>query len=204
MSKFVVVSCFFLAWAFYEASGGRDFEPEEPARVAKYKAIEAERVEARLATMKQHKAVMREKAEQRRASKAEQPSPQPMPAAQQEAEASVILALLPTTTRSTPPEAPAATGPSLQTYMPDAGVTTPGLNALVSPEPGSQRDLWQVRSGRVNMRDGPGTNYPVTGKLTQSDRAVVLQDPGHGWVQLEVVEGGAIGWVSARLLSPVN
>ena len=207
MSKFVVASCFFLAWVFYELSGGRDFEPEEPARIAKYRTLEAQRNAARQETMARHKAVMREKAEQRRAEAATAPAPTPEPAARQAPPTPAVMASLPTTTRRTPPEPPAPvvpTVPSLQTYMPEPNVTVPGLSALVSPDPTPPRDLRQVRAGRVNMRDGPGTSYPVTGKLAEGERAVVLQDPGHGWVQLKTVEGGAIGWVSARLLSQVE
>ncbi len=35
MTRFVFLSIFFLGWAFYEVSGGKDFEPAPPERLAK-------------------------------------------------------------------------------------------------------------------------------------------------------------------------
>ena len=65
-------------------------------------------------------------------------------------------------------------------------------------------DLRQVTGNRVNMRKGPGTDYPVVGQLVRGDTAEVLQDPGTGWVMLRAVDGGQIGWMSARFVTQAD
>ena len=55
------------------------------------------------------------------------------------------------------------------------------------------------------MRNGPGTSYSVVATLSRDTEVEVLRDPGQGWVKLQVVDSGRIGWMSARLLStPIN
>ena len=65
-------------------------------------------------------------------------------------------------------------------------------------------DLRQVTGNRVNMRNGPGTDYEVVGQLVRGDTAEVLQEPGSGWVMLRAVDGGQIGWMSARFVSQAD
>lgn len=66
------------------------------------------------------------------------------------------------------------------------------------------RDMRKVRSERVNLRAGPGTDFAVAGKLTRGARVEVLEDTGDGWVRLEVEETGEIAWMADFLLAPAN
>ncbi|WP_283643996.1 SH3 domain-containing protein, partial [Marinovum algicola] len=62
------------------------------------------------------------------------------------------------------------------------------------------RDLRSVNGSRVNLRDGPGTGFGVLGTLARGTEVEVLEDPGAGWVRLQVVPEGQIGWIADFLL----
>ncbi len=67
-----------------------------------------------------------------------------------------------------------------------------------------QRDIRAVDGNRVNMRNGPGTNFSVLASLPRDTRVEVLTDPGDGWVRLQPINGGPIGWMADYLLTSVN
>lgn len=73
----------------------------------------------------------------------------------------------------------------------------------VADRPGQDaapRDLRTVNGSRVNLRDGPGTGFGVLGTLARGTEVEVLEDPGAGWVRLQVVPEGQIGWIADFLL----
>ena len=57
---------------------------------------------------------------------------------------------------------------------------------------------------RVNMRDGPGTIYPVILRLRIGQQVEVLETSGTGWLRLRTVQGQQVGWVAASLISKGN
>src|SRR5512133_172985 len=54
----------------------------------------------------------------------------------------------------------------------------------------------------LNVRQGPGTNYPIVGALHRGDqRTVSGRDAGGAWYQVPVLAGGAqLGWVFATFV----
>lgn len=62
-------------------------------------------------------------------------------------------------------------------------------------------DIRRIRASRVNMRQGPGTIYPVIARLLNGDEVQVIDDSGTGWLHLRVRKGDKIGWVAASLVS---
>jgi uncharacterized protein YraI len=60
-------------------------------------------------------------------------------------------------------------------------------------------ELATVTSRQLNVRRGPGSNYPVTYTLRQGDRVEVTRRQG-SWAFI-VGERGGEGWVDARYLS---
>ena len=62
-------------------------------------------------------------------------------------------------------------------------------------------DIREVRGTRVNMRDGPGTIYPVIMRLTLGKEVEVLGESGTGWLRLRVLPERTTGWVAASLIS---
>ena len=53
------------------------------------------------------------------------------------------------------------------------------------PEP--EKDIREISGTRVNMRDGPGTIYPIIGKATIGQKVEVLSESGTGWLRLRVI-----------------
>ena len=58
-----------------------------------------------------------------------------------------------------------------------------------------------VAGDRVNMRDGPSTDYVVLDTLSRGTEAEVLAVNGDGWAQVRLLGSGQIGWMAERLLS---
>ena len=61
-------------------------------------------------------------------------------------------------------------------------------------------DIRSVSGNSVNVRGGPGTSYSVVNRLVRGDKVEILQDPGHGWVQLLQVGGVPSGGMADFLL----
>lgn len=76
-----------------------------------------------------------------------------------------------------------------------------GSPALHEATPESHLDIREIRASRVNMRQGPGTIYPVSARLLAGDKVLILDDSGTGWLQLRTKAGNKIGWVAASLVS---
>jgi SH3 domain-containing protein len=62
-------------------------------------------------------------------------------------------------------------------------------------------DIREVSGTRVNMRDGPGTIYPVVMRLTLGHEVEVLGDSGTGWLRLRTLPERTTGWIAASLIS---
>lgn len=65
-------------------------------------------------------------------------------------------------------------------------------------------DIRAVNGDRVNMRNGPGTNFSVLGTLGRGVAVEVLQETGDGWVKLRVADTGRVGWMADFLLSSAD
>jgi len=60
-------------------------------------------------------------------------------------------------------------------------------------------DIRQITGLRVNMREGPGTIYPVIARLQLGDEVEVLDASGTGWLRLRGPDR-QIGWIAASLV----
>ncbi|AHC99450.1 ligand-binding protein SH3 [Leisingera methylohalidivorans DSM 14336] len=90
----------------------------------------------------------------------------------------------------------ASTGPVVL-----SDTSAPAGEALAGPEPEPEKDIRQIRASRVNMRQGPGTNYPVIARLLGGDEVIVFEDSGTGWLHLRAPGKGKVGWIAASLVS---
>ena len=54
--------------------------------------------------------------------------------------------------------------------------------------------------GAVNLRSGPGTEYPVIGWAVYGDELVLLS-AGNQWYQVQIVKNGKIGFMSKEYIS---
>ena len=177
MARFMIVTFLLLGWGFFELSGGNDFTPREP---------EPKPLNALLEEVAQEE----ERTLVARADQAPASAEIIGQAPDREERAQVTLAGFGNST------------PSLATLLGDAEQK---LEPVVPVEEvAAAIDLRAVNGNRVNMRNGPGTNYQVLDKLVRGDEAEVLQEPGNGWVKIRVISSGRIGWMASRLLTPVN
>ncbi len=67
-----------------------------------------------------------------------------------------------------------------------------------------QVDYRQVSGSRVNLRGGPGTNFDVVTQLLRGEEVEVTESQADGWVKLRALDGGDIGWMSESFLKAVN
>ncbi len=217
MPRLIVISFVALGWAFFVMSGGTEFEPrgvrgETPERIAKVEPpvntqiVSAQDFQPRVSSNTAEALVTNV------AARTAPVRPKPEPAAQTEEDVVIVI---------DEPVEPALTQLS--------GFANPGANfTLASLEDGAvglqqisvqvqndftpqefasepvriepQQDIREISGTRVNMRDGPGTIYPIIGKATIGQKVEVLSDSGTGWLRLRVMQGQQIGWVSSSLV----
>ncbi len=183
MGKFVVVSLLLLAVAFYELSGGADFEPELRAPVAV--------AETELAPVD---------------------APVAEPQVTRADTVSLIQIAGPAPATPTAAQAPAqslASPASFNAPLPAGQVViTPAPTDVVEePTPVAQPlataaiDIRSVAGSRVNMRSGPSTDFRVLDTLPRGTEAEVLEVNADGWARIRLMNTGQEGWMAERLLS---
>ncbi|EYD72957.1 SH3 domain-containing protein [Limimaricola hongkongensis] len=64
-------------------------------------------------------------------------------------------------------------------------------------------ELRQVSGDWVNMRQGPGTGHAVLDTLPRGTEAKLIER-ADGWARIEITATGESGWMSERLLAPVE
>lgn len=206
MVRFIVLTFAFLGWSFYEMSGGADFEPGQ---------INAQREAARLA----EEAEKAELAAVARADTTEVALTQVAVRIEPQADETTEVAALgavstPLVEAATDAATPDAIGDATVTEAVASSDAVPTVTPAAAPAAEStivaeaasaaDLDLRRVTGNRVNMRQGPGTNYSVVAKLVRNDEVIILQDPGDGWVKLRVVDGNRVGWMADFLLASVE
>ncbi|MEM8656155.1 MAG: SH3 domain-containing protein [Pseudomonadota bacterium] len=200
MTRLIIVTFAFLAFAFYELSGGADFDADAtrlsridpPAAVVQQPLTEvvvadqATTVPENVTRVSLNLTSVNDVLRPRR-SVATTPARQ-MAAPSEDTEAAVSE------------EEPTLILPSL--IVDSAVITTVDFNApeTTAPTPAA-RDVRAVSARSVNVRGGPGTDYSVVNRLSRGDEVEILQDPGEGWVKLRPLNGGTIGWMADFLLS---
>ena len=189
MKTFILLTFGFLGFAFYEMSGGSEFEPAS-ARMA----------EAETQTPKSEQT-------------AQTTTKAPAPVETASTESITKISNSPSVTRvalnltnitdaeeaATPQTAPAAkiidSAETPQIILPSLIATTNSNGNATN------NDVRKVSGNRVNVRGGPSTNYGVVSKLTRGVEVRILEDNGDGWVRMQPVDGGEAGWMADFLLT---
>lgn len=204
MIRFILLTFGFLGWAFYEMSGGADFEPlqarldaERPAQDVKDITVAdardnvdaivdtsppanddvVTRVALNLTTLGD---VTKETEPQQ-----DQNVPQAEPENGVPENVGVLLS-----NADTPAIIPSLIVPN------DTGIRGQTLEASSD----AVGDLRSVSGNRVNVRGGPGTDFGVVSRLVRGDMVEVLDDDGNGWVRMRPLDGGPEGWMADFLL----
>jgi hypothetical protein len=194
--RLIIVTFGFLGWAFYEMSGGADFDPQATrmARIDVPESVEEEKLDA---VSPDTQAALPQNVT-RIALNLNSVQDVVRPARTLQTETPPVLSTAQELETALSEEEPTVVLPSL---LFDRVVITPvDFGAETS---GSQVgiDIRAVSGNSVNVRGGPGTNYSVVNRLVRGDQVEVLQNPGDGWVKLRPVDGGQIGWMAEFLLT---
>lgn len=217
MWRFILISFAFLAFVFYEMSGGADFNAEE----------------LRLSRVETPPVVETSNLETTQAAQAPRPDPEDVTRVSLSL-TSVNDVLRPTNLRTQRARVTASAGeveqidervseaepavilPSL--IMDQSAITpvtfgqnaddqqivalsAPATSAAPAVSQDADFDIRSVSGNSVNVRGGPGTNFSVVNRMVRGEKVEILQDPGQGWVQLRPVGGGPVGWMADFLLS---
>ena len=75
------------------------------------------------------------------------------------------------------------------------------IDALSSTQGSDVLDVRTVTSNSVNVRGGSGTKYDVVGRMTRGAEVEVLIDDGNGWIEMLSMDGDTFGWMDISLLS---
>lgn len=204
MKRFILLSFGFLGWAFYEMSGGSDFESrsDQMARLNPKPAVQ-----------------MAETAEPEVIKTAFVDTDPPLNDADNDV---TRIALNLTTlqdvlgeTDVAEPETMVATNINPDSGVPqNVGTVTSSMDtpaiipSLIAPNDGitialiqAQGDIRKVSGNRVNVRGGPGTDFGVVTKLGRGSEVRVVLDNGDGWVKMQPLDGSPEGWMADFLLT---
>ncbi len=212
MTRLILITFAALGWAFYVMSDGPDFEPRG------LRADNPQRMAAAFQPTPEPKAPAPAPVEDlvTQVSFAPEPAVEPAPAldalaqpepALTEDETKALLAQVAAGLQANPSLFEDQTVTlalasledgitSLQQVATDADPEVVEVPALPEPE----KDIREISGTRVNMRDGPGTIYPIIGKARIGQKVEVLSESGTGWLRLRVLPGQQIGWISASLV----
>lgn len=203
MARFILVCFAFLAFAFYELSGGSDFDPEETrlARIdppSDVRQQPLERTQVAQAQIAPAPALSGSEDVTRVSLSLTSVEDVVRPAKSRSIQAKRVVAVQ----NAVSEEEPTIIIPSL---IVDKPVITPVSFGQRGEEPREQAqgdfDVRAVTGSSVNVRGGPGTGYSVVNRLVRGDKVEILDNPGNGWVQMRPVGGGTTGWMADFLLS---
>ena len=64
-----------------------------------------------------------------------------------------------------------------------------------------QSQIRWVKENIIDLRAGPGLSFDRVRQVSKGAEVAVLEDPGHGWLNVQVVDGYETGWVPEWLLT---
>jgi hypothetical protein len=193
MVKFIAIAFGFLGLAFYELSGGSDFDGE---------ALRLSRVE--VGTVKQGLPKIADAAKDIGSDDAEfEVSRAALNLVSEEKSkiiASVVTLAQPEKIEATPASlvVDVVEEPLGELILPSLIVEPEAFEVITST---SIQDVRIVSGDRVNVRSGPSTDYEVVGRLTRGVEVEVLDDNGDEWIEMRSLDGVTFGWMADFLLS---
>lgn len=210
MPRYILLSFFFLGWAFYELSGGADFAPgsgtEESAETSVVQPVVAG-TRAKLDQFRKERAAQAAGLASARRQQPVEPTNDHTGSAVAQAGGSAVTSHKPKLAFLQPGEdlkikvaaildaAPEPVAEPEQPVAPKTAVHEPVLQ---------KADLREVAVTRVNMRAGPGTAHDILARLERGQNVEVLENNGSGWLRLRTLPDDQVGWIAERLISRAN
>jgi uncharacterized protein YgiM (DUF1202 family) len=201
VKKFILISFGFMGWAFYEMSGGQDFEPAS-VRLARMTPVTETELSAK--TPEAETVVA-----------AAEPSTVDTDPPLDEDVTRVSLNLndlTETLAEAIDEVAVDDTGVPRNVGTPTESANTPAIiPSLIVPNTGITQvavaaaplggDIRTVSGNRVNVRGGPSTDFDVVNRLVRGNEVEILEDNGNGWVRMRPIDGSSEGWMADFLLN---
>ncbi len=215
MNRYIFLSFAFLAFAFYQLSDGADFQPpvapNQPVAAAK-PAVAPQPVKAASLIASPAIAPVDKTLDPAPVAVAALPDSAAEAEAEEQAEAAFNLEQVRTSLGQGLTLFPASDPIAQPLMLASLEQGIAGLRAAPAAEAEPETalavqpveppaDIREVRATRVNMRDGPGTIYPVIMRLTLGKEVEVLGDSGTGWLRLRALPERTTGWIAASLIS---
>lgn len=221
MKKFILISFGFMGWAFYEMSGGDDFEPAsvrmsrlnpepqtEQANIGQ-SSLDGDSIiaEAQPETLDTDPPVDTEvsRVSLNLASLKEVLNATDQPAEDTTREPADTTAIVERNSEDGVPHNVGAVTTSADTPAIMPSLITPTTETVSSTPAESadtlSADIRTVSGNRVNVRGGPSTDFGIVTRLERGDAVQVLEDNGAGWVRMRPIEGGQEGWMADFLLT---
>ena len=75
---------------------------------------------------------------------------------------------------------------------------------VAAPAPEPERIIWYVTGSRVNVREGPSTDYGIMGKVIYGEAAEIISDPNSDWVKIRIEGDGVEGFIMKRFMTDVD
>ena len=210
MKRFILLSFGFLGWAFYEMSGGDEFESASalearlnPAPVVVVTEVAQENSPAEIAEPEAEPVVTAE---------AEVIDTDPPAPTENVTRVALNLTTLDDAQEAQPANIDPVTGVAVNTDTSVSSADTLAIiPSLIAPNDtgaattdaaiASAADVRKVSGNRVNVRGGPGTDFGIVARLVRGDAVEIIQDNGNGWVLTRPVDGGTEGWMADFLLT---
>ncbi|WP_254439015.1 SH3 domain-containing protein [Ruegeria arenilitoris] len=202
MTRLMLVTFAMLGWFFYVMSGGSEFEPRGTRAEAPPVVAAAEKPEPRPLVPSPATELVTKVA--LRPAKPSEPKPEPIPAADA-VDTEALLAQIAAGLNSDLSSFD-NTGGTFSLASLDENAAVQVLDTESEPEAAAPapaeppKDIRIVSGTRVNMRDGPGTIYPIIGKARMGQQVEVLSESGTGWLRLRVLPEQQVGWISSSLI----
>ena len=206
MKRFILITFAFMAWGFYELSGGDEFEP---VRASVQASTPVAQEELPAAPVEQAEVASEETPSAQETAFVDTDPPAGAPVVVDTSSLGEAVQGAAQDVAETVPEnadVPRSDGVVLSSTDTPAIIpslivddTTPTqTQATATQEP---FDVRRVSGSRVNVRGGPGTDYGVVTRLVRGDEVEVIQDDGTGWVKMRPMDGGPVGWMADFLLT---
>lgn len=75
---------------------------------------------------------------------------------------------------------------------------------IIPPPPEPEHPVWFVTASRVNVRQGPSTDYGVLGKVLYGDAALVVSDLDSDWIKIRIEGAGVEGFIMKRFMTDID
>ncbi|MEM6588097.1 MAG: SH3 domain-containing protein [Pseudomonadota bacterium] len=206
MWRFVVVGFAFLGMAFYVMSGGASYEAAPHSIQAQAKLPPEERIN--------YRAPAAPKPEVTRTAAQVEATFEGLGAAEEEADELTVTLTSARTDATGLLEAEASRPKAelLTMALPETTFQIRGaeddsdaINAAVAAALGEvtfdQSQIRWVKENIIDLRAGPGLSFDRVRQVSKGAEVAVLENPGHGWLNVQVVDGYETGWVPEWLLT---